>query len=202
MAKGRKHPKVEGLTALQVAFCRELVQDKELNATKAYLRANPKVKNADTAKTNAARMLSYASVQAYIQHLLSPKEAEEEAGLEITVDRILKEYARIAFADITKAIEVADDEVRVKPFEEMGEDLTAAIAEISVDEIDLPKKGVKRSKKIKVHPKVAALNALAQYMGLNSDFNTAVQALMKYGLKLEQDSSFESGWKVSKVEEK
>lgn len=202
MAKSRKHPKVEGLTTLQVAFCQELVKDKELNATQAYLRANPKIKNAEIAATNAARMLSYAHVQAYLQHLRKPKEDEIEAELEISVDRILREYARVAFNDLTRAFERDGDDIRVKDFEEMGEDLTAAIAEISIDEIELPKKGVKRTKKIKAHSKISALNALAQYMGMNSDFNTAVQALMKYGLKLEQDSSCESGWKVSKVEEK
>lgn len=160
------------------------------------MRANPKCKNPEVAKVSASRMLTYPHVQERIQELLDARQND----LQITAERVLKELARIAFANIADAIEMVDGEIKVKDLKRMHRNIRSAISEITIDEVDLPKQGVKRTTKIKMHSKVAALKELVAYLGLTNDFNVAVQTLQKYGLKVQRNPDVESNWEVVNLE--
>ncbi len=106
------------------------------------------------------------------------KAADEDA---ITQERILKEYARIAFADIRKVVnwvgELVTEEdrpdgggvlvvknmisnhVRLKSASEIDDDIAAAIAEVRHSNAG--------GLSVKLHPKLPALDALADHLGIS-----------------------------------
>lgn len=81
------------LTPARQRFADEYLVD--LNATRAYKAAYPKVKNDETARANASRMLTNANVDAYIKKRM----AERSQRTEIKQDRVLQELANIAFSN-------------------------------------------------------------------------------------------------------
>jgi len=74
---------------------------------------------------------------------------------------VLREYARIAFADIRKFTEKNGDSGarQFKQLDDLSDDEAAAIVEFSTD-------GEGRTAKIKLHDKKKALEALARHLGL------------------------------------
>ena len=84
------------LTKQQKIFCDEYLID--LNGTRAYMVAYTRVKKKSTAAVNASNLLRKPNVAAYIQAAMD----ERAKRTEITQDRVLKEYARIAFLDPRK----------------------------------------------------------------------------------------------------
>ena len=67
------------------------------------------------------------------------------------------ELARIAFADVTDAIQIVDGEVTVRDTTELSVGQRAAISSIEKTEDGL---------KVRMHPKVQALESLAKHFGL------------------------------------
>lgn len=129
----------------------------------------------EAARVGASRLLTNATVQGRIRELT-------EAGArkaEVTVERVLREYARIGFADIRKAVkwrslitEVGEDEegtpltraaneVALVGSEEIDEDTALAIAEIAQT-----KDG---ALKVKLHSKLGALDSMARHLGMFKD---------------------------------
>lgn len=85
--------------------------------------------------------------------------AERAARLGITAERVLQEYARIAFADLHHIVEWGPDGLRIKsPTEMSGADI-AAISEI-VPGID------PGHSRVKLYDKKAALDAIARHLGM------------------------------------
>ena len=77
----------------------------------------------------------------------------------ITADRVLREYARIAFADIRKFTTRQQGETGLKQLAELSDDDAAAVVELT----GTPEgKGVK----VKLHDKKRALDAIARHLGL------------------------------------
>ena len=93
-------------------------------------------------------------------------EAEREASIartRIDVDRVKREYARLAFVDIADLIEWDEDgTIALKASADIAPDDRAAIAELKL------KKGGKGglTARVKLHDKQRALDALARMMGL------------------------------------
>ena len=75
------------LTAKQKIFADEYLID--LNATRAYKVAYPKVKKDETAKAAASRMLTNVNVASYVEKRMKDREKRNE----ITQDMVLKELA-------------------------------------------------------------------------------------------------------------
>jgi len=75
----------------------------------------------------------------------------------LSADRVLEEFARIAFADIRDYATWDGKSVTFLPGDELSDDAAAAIAEIA---------RVGKAPRIKLHDKKAALNALARHLGL------------------------------------
>ena len=80
--------------------------------------------------------------------------------LGITAERVLLEYARIAFSNIQDVVEWDDQGIRVKPSAALSDDTRAAIAEI----VASAKTGA--IYRVKLYGKKPVLDALARHLGL------------------------------------
>lgn len=150
------------LTANQKIFADEYLIDR--NATRAYKMAYPKVKSDDVAAVNGNRLLRNAKVEEYVQERL--EKAQERT--EVTLDRVIKEYARIAFFDPRKMF---DENGNPVPLTEMDDDTVAVIAGLDVLEICSDEKTgyMAYIKKYKLANKLEALKALGEHLGLASN---------------------------------
>ena len=87
--------------------------------------------------------------------------------LKVDADRVVLEYATIAFANIRDYIPRQGEELDLH---RLNCDQTAAIENINLEEIyDVVTHEIHRRIHIKLHDKVAALNALAKHLGLLND---------------------------------
>lgn len=173
----------EGLNDRQKRFCE--LYAASLNATSAYIEAGYRVKNEKVAGVNAARMLGNASIQAYLKELKA--QSQERTG--ISIDRVLEEYAKLAFSDITEI--VTPDGSDVKPLDKLPKSVTASISSITVSKQE-GKHGFSSKMSIRLHDKTKALEALGKHLGLLSDLNQAKAIFRSYGYKLkETDRGYE-----------
>ena len=91
------------MTDKQKLFADEYLID--LNATRAYKAAYPRVKNDNTAGASAARLLRNAKIAEYIKERM----AERAERIEVSQDDVVKELAAIGF---TKTALVNEFEVK------------------------------------------------------------------------------------------
>lgn len=161
MTADKKKPK-SGSIALnlkQQLFVDEYLID--LNATQAAIRAGYSTK---TAGSQAFDLLKKPEIQKAIE-----KARQKTANkLEITRERVLEEYAKLAFLDPRKFY---NEDGTLKKVPDMDADTAAALQGFEVDEIkmgdDSPAIGV--TQKLKWHDKKAALDSIARMMGWNQD---------------------------------
>src|SRR5437588_10749909 len=81
------------------------------------------------------------------------------ARLGITPDRVLREYARIAFADLRHIVQWTEQGMTIRPSRRLRRADAAAIAEI------IEPAGSGKPYRVKLYDKEAALNAIARYLG-------------------------------------
>lgn len=157
------------LTAKQERFCNEYLID--LNATQAAIRAGYSEK---TATAIGAENLTKPNIQEFIQEVRE-KDAND-AG--ITRHMVISEYAKLAFFDIRKVLNVDGG---LKDTTEWDDDSAAAIAGLeSYDEKERESGMVLGTvRKIKVSDKRAALDSLCKVLGFNAP--TKVAATNKDG---------------------
>lgn len=86
--------------------------------------------------------------------------AARAARLGIAPERVLREYAHIAFADLRDIVRWDDDGVKLKSADEVGDDAALSISEIAA--------GGSSSGKVhvKLYNKKAALDAIARHLGM------------------------------------
>lgn len=147
------------LTAKQQKFCDEYLVD--LNSTQAAIRSGY---SKSSAKSIGSENLSKPDIQAYLQK----KRKNWANKLEVTQERILTEYARIAFSDIRKYYN--EKGMMLLP-SEMDDDAAAALAGIKVYEefefdMDGNRNHVGDTKEVKIHNKIQALDSLAKHLGM------------------------------------
>jgi len=139
-----------GLTARQQRFIEEYLVD--VNASQAAIRAGFSEKES---RCCGARLLRHPVVGEAVRTAI----AERSKRTQITADRVLREYARIAFADIRKFTTGQEGETDLKTLAELSDDDAAAVVELT----GTPEgKGVK----VKLHDKKRALDAIARHLGL------------------------------------
>ncbi|OOM82312.1 terminase small subunit [Clostridium puniceum] len=90
------------LTPKQKIFVDEYLATDNLNATRAYKKAYPRVKSDDVAAVNGNRLLRNAKVQEYIQKRMN----ERAKRTEITQDMVLQRWWNIANADPNEIIHI------------------------------------------------------------------------------------------------
>lgn len=162
------------LTAKQRAFVREYLID--LNATQAAIRAGYSEKTAySIGEENLRKPEIAAAVEAAMKNRAD--------RTDITADRVLKELAKIGFADIRKAIKwhshlvneednpdggdiaviktIVTNQVELVGSEDLDDETAAAISEISQNATG----GIK----LKLHDKRAALVDIGKHLGMFTD---------------------------------
>ena len=128
----------------------------DLNATRAYKVAYPRVKNDDIAAANASRLLRNAKVAAYI----SERMQERQKRTEVTQDRVIEELAAIAFAKATDFVQISHGNVILTDTSKLSENQIKAIA------------GIKEGKngiELKLNDKEKALELLGRHLGMIKD---------------------------------
>ncbi len=152
--------KETGLTDKQKQFCHEYLID--LNATQAAIRAGY---SEDTAKQIGSENLTKLDVHQYVSDL----KAIRSERTEITQDKVLKEFAKIAFADIR---DFYNSEGNLRQPHELDDNAAACLSAVDIDEIKEfdQDKGqmnvIGVTKKIKLHSKISALDSLGKHLGL------------------------------------
>jgi phage terminase small subunit len=153
------------LTIKQERFAQKYV---ELgNATEAYRQSYDADEMSDEAiSVEACRLKDNPKVSLRIEVLENLRLKRHE----VTVDRVIAEYAKLSFLDIRKAF---DEEGRLKPIHEIDDETIAAIAGIEVEELyegrGEDREHVGRLHKIKLSDKRAALDSLAKHLGIFTD---------------------------------
>ena len=152
------------LTPKQMRFVDEYLVD--FNATQAAIRAGYSEK---TANTIGAQNLAKLSIQAEI----SRRQKDLQRRTEVTQERVVKELARIAFANMADYLHVEtqtrtkDDGTEVvyqivvlSETEDLSTDQRAALANVkqSVNGVE-----------IKLHDKIKALELLGRHIGMFND---------------------------------
>jgi len=160
------------LNAQQIRFCEEY-----LVSFNAYRAAKAAGYSENTAKKG--ELLHLPKIEAY----LKLKQQERAARLEISHDKILREYAKIAFSNMGNYYDERGD---LKPMCELSESDKASISFIQTANIAEPDGYIVGAvTKIKLHNKMAALDRIAKHLGFfgnqtqesrdkNQDGNVAV----------------------------
>ncbi len=151
----------KALTPKQEAFCLRYLETG--NASEAYRRSyDIKSMKTETVNRTAKELLDNPKIAARLAHL-SAKHLKKH---EITVDRVLAEYSKLAFLDIRKAF---DEEGKLKPIHDLDDDTAAAISGLEVEtKVTLGEDGQLQNRlhKIKLSDKRAALDSLAKHLGM------------------------------------
>lgn len=143
---------IRPLSVLQQKFVDEYLID--LNGSKAATRAGY---SARSAATMASRLLSYPHIAAAIAEGIEARAARAR----VTVDRVIDEYARIAFSDMRRFVEWGPGGVALKSSADMRHIDAACVAEVTET-----KTATGGTVKFKLHDKRAALDALSKHLGL------------------------------------
>ena len=128
----------------------------DLNATRAYKIAYPRVKNDETAAAAAARLLKNVKVAEYIEKRMQDRQKRTE----VTQDRVIEELAAIAFARATDFAQIVNGNVVLTDTVDLTESQTKAIA------------GIKEGKfgiELKLNDKEKALELLGRHLGMFKD---------------------------------
>jgi len=143
------------LTEKQKLFVDEYLID--LNATRAYKATYPNVKKDEAARVNASKLLTITNVKEYV----AEKIKERTERTEVTQDMVIKELAKIGFAQITDFVEVDEqNNVIIRATGEIDKNKIGAIA------------GIKESQsgvEIKMNDKVKALELLGRHLAMFTD---------------------------------
>lgn len=141
------------LTPKQQEFVKQYLID--LNATQAAIRAGY---SASTAQEQGSRMLSNVMVETSIKQAM--EERSRKTG--ITSERVLLELSKIGFANLNDFVEVDEDgKIKIKPSSELD---GAVILEISES---VTQNG--RTRKIKLHDKLRALELIGRHLAMFTD---------------------------------
>lgn len=119
-------------------------------------------------RQNAHVLRENKGIDARILELQGKVVRRVERSLEVTVERIERELARMGYSDITDVIKIKGGRMIVTDTDALPADVTAAISEM---------RQTKDGIAVKFHSKTAALDLLAKYKGMfkeNINLNVTV----------------------------
>lgn len=119
-------------------------------------------------RKNSHRLTAIEGIQARVLEIQGKVAKRVERSLEVTVERIEREMARIGYSDITDVIKIVNGRMIVSDTDRLPPDVTAAICEM---------KQTKDGVAVKFHNKGSALDMLAKYKGMfkeNINLNVTV----------------------------
>lgn len=156
-----------GLTPKQEAFCLAYVETG--NASEAYRRAYDASRMKDgTIRVKACEVMAHELVEARIAELRQRAMDRHD----VTVDRIVQELAKLAFANMLDYIQIQSDGTAYVDFSKLSREQAAAIGEIVTEEYSEGRgedaRPVKRVK-FKLLDKRGALVDLGKHLGMFTD---------------------------------
>lgn len=146
------------MTIKQEQFIAEYLKDK--NATRAYTTAY-KCKNEDTARANGSKLLTNPDIKA----LISQKAGQQLAKMDISAEKVLREYDIIASGDLR---DFYDEAGNLKPMKDWTAEMGKRVAAIEtvIKNVAAGDGQTDTIHKIKLWPKDRALEGLAKHLGL------------------------------------
>lgn len=148
------------LNPKQEQFCQEYLVD--LNGTQAAIRAGYSDK---TANEQSSQLLAKLHIQARVAEL----QAARGQRLEVTQDQVLREFAKLAFANMQDFITVQPDGTAYVDLSKLTREQAAALQEVVVDEYTDGRGKTAREVKrirIKLADKKSALDSVAKHLGM------------------------------------
>lgn len=146
------------LTAKQALFVAEYLID--LNATQAAIRAGYSKR---TAEWQGPQLLGKTHVASAVAESMKARSDRTE----VTADRVLAEYAKLAFLDPRRFY---DDAGQLIPVNLLPADVAAALVGVDVtDSFDKDSQAVVTTKKVKFVDKKGALDSVARHLGMFND---------------------------------
>lgn len=146
---GMSNIKKDKLTPKQQAFCEEYLID--LNATQAAKRASYSDPNI------GRQLITNPNVSRRIKDLKAKR--SEKTG--ITAERVLKEYARLAFSDMRDFVSWDQGGCQLVDSKKLTEDQARCVSEVS--EV-ISQSGI--TIKFKLHDKKGSLDSVAKHLGM------------------------------------
>lgn len=153
----------DGFTDRERRFVAEFPKD--LNATQAAIRAGYSKK---TARQQGSRLLSKVDIQTAIRSKLDRHLGE----VDVTVENVVRELARIGFANMLDYITVGENGEAFVDLSSLNRAQAAAIGEYIVEDfVDGRGEDARdvRKVRLKLAPKHPALETLAKYLGILTD---------------------------------
>lgn len=163
------------LSDLQLRFCQEYAKD--LNATKAYIRAGYRAKTENSAASGAAVLLRNPKIQAYLGEILNLSEVS-----------VVSQVIAIAFGEITDVIEYDGSNLSIKPTAQWSDRIKKSVKSISVTRTE-GRNGITTTATVTMHDKLNALDKLMRRLRLypkEMSAIDAVQYLVSQGLMTEK----------------
>lgn len=155
-------------TDKQERFCQEYV--KSGNKTEAFLLAGyAGERGSQAVKVNACKLSKNPGVIARIEEIRREARAGAEED-DITIERIIREYAQIAFFDIKELFDDSGEQIDIRS---LPSKITRAVQSIE---------SFGGKKTVKMHDKLKALDALSRLLELNPPERVSVDVTDKAGL--------------------
>lgn len=169
-----KKNNASGLTDKQEKFCREYVLD--FNGARAAIAAGYSKKGADVTASKALRITKVADFIKSLQESVNDR-------LEVTAERIVAEYAKIGFANIS---DLMKEGMSFEDVVKLPRNVSAAIESVNIitTQTDFT---TTTNVKIKMHSKTAALDALGKHTGIYKEDNKQKSDLFKAFLGIDTD---------------
>lgn len=143
------------MTDQRKRFCDRYIQT--LNAKESAIYAGY---SEHTAASQGWQLLQEDEIQEY----LSEKRKEFALKTDISIERVLNEYKKIAFSDIR---EICTVDGGLKDLSQLDDDSAGAIASIKSFEVKSSEnQQLGTNREIKLHDKIRALEALGKHLGL------------------------------------
>lgn len=152
---------------LQEAFVDNIIAG--LPQYEAYRKAGYKGKNEQIIRTNSTHLITTNN---NVKARLAYKRAQLAKKADVTAERVIKEFAKVGFANIA---DFYDEKNELKPINAISKADMAA-----VDSIEQERKGKTTKTKFKLHSKIAALDKLANHLGMYQDVepNTTINVVI------------------------
>ncbi|KAA6441447.1 terminase small subunit [Dyadobacter flavalbus] len=155
------------LTAQKKRFCDEYLVCE--NGKEAAILAGYSAK---TAAVQASQMLSEVKVQEYLKEHKYKLDKKLENKYLISKERILEQYAKIAFSDIRGYY---DEDGLLKSISALDEDQAVALAGVETFEVNTGGVPIGETKKVKIYDKIRALDSISKVMGYNAEEKSNVR---------------------------
>ncbi len=153
------------LTDKQQRFVKEYLID--LNATQAAIRAGYSEKTAGQIGEQNLKKLE-------IQNAIHVAQQEISKRTDITIDRVLNEYAKIAFSDVRN---ILTTDGGLKDAFEWDDDTAGAVASIKSFEVTTPEgEKLGTNREIKMYDKLRALESIGKHLGFFETDNKQKQS--------------------------